>query len=390
MFHLKLSLFSDGVSLQEIQEDRNNMENLCDLLSKISIVEEVILSDEASSTNESTPDTSSNNQINKGFAEERSAILSDEASTSNGSITATTNSQKLKKLDEFIHICGGTESIGQPKKRWEELTTRSKHFRVDKATNVIVSALEVIIPGDAASIWDAIQTSQSVEKALGISQPADRKYLEALAETYQNATSWDTRRQVLGIIADLVPFSQIQKFIPGITEYRFKQARLHILKYGRGVPVPVQRSPRMRLNECQLDHFLSFITSPHVVQDLPFGQRYLQLANGQVLECPNVIRSMIPQRIVTQYTQFCKEDGTKPLSPSTALRILSVCTATVRKSLQGLDYISADGAKAFDDLAGLLTKLKNHGCDQVLINSCEAALKAGKQYIKTDYKVIIL
>ena len=97
MFHLKLSLFSDGVSLQEIQEDRNNMEHLCDLLSKISIVEEVILSDEASSTNESTPDTSSNNQINKGFAEERSAILSDEASTSNGSITATTNSQKLKK-----------------------------------------------------------------------------------------------------------------------------------------------------------------------------------------------------------------------------------------------------------------------------------------------------
>ena len=366
------------------------MENLCDLLSKISIVEEVILSDEASSTNESTPDTSSNNQINKGFAEERSAILSDEASTSNGSITATTNSQQLKKLNEFIHICGETESIGQPKKRWEELTTRSKHFRVDKATNVIVSALEVIIPGDAASIWDAIQTSQSVEKALGISQPADRKYLEALAETYQNATSWDTRRQVLGIIADLVPFSQIQKFIPGITEYRFKQARLHILKYGRGVPVPVQRSPRMRLNECQLDHFLSFITSPHVVQDLPFGQQYLQLANDQVLKCPNVIRSMIPQRIVMQYTQFCKEDGTKPLSPSTALRILSVCTATVRKSLQGLDYISADGAKAFDDLAGLLTKLKNHGCDQVLINFCEAALKAGKQYIKTDYKVIIL
>ncbi|CAB4033230.1 Hypothetical predicted protein [Paramuricea clavata] len=260
---------------------------------------------------------------------------------------------------------------------------------VTKATNVIVSALEVIIPGDAASIWDAIQTSQSVEKALGISQPADRKYLEALAETYQNATSWDTRRQILGIIADLVPFSQIQKFIPGITEYRFKQARLHILKYGHGVPVPVKRSPRMRLDECQLDHFLSFITSPHVVQDLPFGQRYLQLANGQVLECPNVIRSMIPQRIVMQYTQFCKEDETKPSSPSTALRILSVCTATVRKSLQGLDYISADGAKAFDDLAGLLTKLENHGCDQVLINSCEAALKAGKQYIKTDYKVII-
>ncbi|CAB3993489.1 Hypothetical predicted protein [Paramuricea clavata] len=240
--------------VREIQEDRNNMENLCDLLSKISIVEEAILSDEASSTNEST-------QIQ----------------------VATIRSTKAlqKKEVQFYQI---------------------KHL-------------------------------------------------------------------------------PIQKFIPGVTEYCFKQARLHILKYGGGAPVPVQRSPRMRLDECQLDQFLSFITSPHVVQDLPFGQRYLHLANGQVLARPNVIRSMIPQRIVMQYTQFCKEDGTKPLSPSTALRILSVCTATVQRSLQ------ADGAKAFDDLAGLLTKLKNHGCDQVLINSCEAALKAGKQYIKTDYKV---
>ena len=121
--HLKLSLFKDGVSLQEIHEDRNNMENLCDLLSKISIVEEAILSDETSSTNESTTDTSSKNQINTDFAEDRSVTLSDEASTSNRSTTTTTNSRKLKKLNEFIHICGGTESIGQPKKRWEELTT---------------------------------------------------------------------------------------------------------------------------------------------------------------------------------------------------------------------------------------------------------------------------
>ena len=38
------------------------------------------------------------------------------------------------------------------------------------------------------------------------------------------------------------------------------------------------------------------------------------------------------------------------------LRILSVCSATVRKSLQGLDYIAADGASAFDELANLLNQ----------------------------------
>jgi hypothetical protein len=131
----------------------------------------------------------------------------------------------------------------------------------------------------------------------------------------------------------------------------------------------------MKVDESQLDHFLSFITSPHVIQDLPFGQRHLRLENGQILETPNVIRSMIPQRIIDQYTQLCEESGTKPLSPSTLSRILSVCTATVRKSLQGLDYISADGTKGFDDLAELLTKLGKYGRDQQWIKFCEGALK---------------
>ena len=117
----------------------------------------------------------------------------------------------------------------------------------------------------------------------------------------------------------------------------------------------------MRINESQLNHFLTFITSSHVIQDLPFGQRYLHLRNSQVLETPNVIRSMIPHRIIEQYTQFCQENDVKPLSQSTISRVLSECTATVQKSLQGLDYVAADGAKAFDDLAAIAAKLVNHG-----------------------------
>jgi len=237
----------------------------------------------------------------------------------------------------------------------------------------------------------AVQSSRGVETALGIDDNIDRKYLEVLAETYQHATSWDTRRQVLAIMADLVPYRDIQKFIPGLTDYRIKEARLHILKYGHGAAVPLKKSPRMRVNEDQLDRFLTFITSSHVVQDLPFGQRYLHLENGQVLENPNVIRAMIPQRIIEQYTQFCKEGDMKPLSPATISRLLTVCAATVHKSRQGLDYIAADGAEAFDDLSALAAKLKDKCvCDGEWFSYCQEALKAGKQYIKTEYKVCLV
>lgn len=78
----------------------------------------------------------------------------------------------------------------------------------------------------------------------------------------------------------------------------------------------------------------------------------------------------------------------KPLSPSTISRLLSVCSATVRKSLQGLDYIAADGAKAFDELAAITVKLADKNvCDRQWVDYCQEALKAGKQYIKVDYKV---
>ena len=319
------------------------------------------------------------------------AFFSDE--TSSGSDSAKSlniHSVRLEKLNQFLTVCGKKDStIGQPKKPWQNLSMRSKNYHVSKATSAIVASLEVIAPSDPGHLWEAVQASNSVDKALGIVQPTEKKYLEALAETYQNATSWDTRRQVLAIMADLVSFRQIQQYIPGITEYRFKIARQHILQYGRGAEVPLKKSPRIRVDESQLDQFLSFITSPHVIQDLPFGQRYLHLSDGRILETPNVIRCLIPQRIIDQYTKFCEESQVKPMSPSTISRLLSVCSASVRKSLQGLDYFAADGAKAFDDLAVIVTKLGTYGCGKEWVSFCEGLLKAGKQYLKSDYKVSV-
>ncbi|CAB4007871.1 Hypothetical predicted protein, partial [Paramuricea clavata] len=141
-------------------------------------------------------------------------------------------------------------------------------------------------------------------------------------------------------MADLVPISKIQKYIPDITHYRVKAARHHKLEYGRGAPVPDSRSSRMRVSTVQLDHFLTFITSPHVVQDLPFG-------NGTFLY-------------------------------------------PMRQELQGLDYIAAEGATAFDDLLSVLEKLIDHGLDHHTVQRLQLALKEGKQYLKTDYKVHVM
>ena len=138
----------------------------------------------------------------------------------------------------------------------------------------------------------------------------------------------------------------------------------------------------------KLDHFLTFITSTHVMQDLPFGEKTLKLSSNAELRVPNVIRSSIPEHIVQQYQSYCHEVNFDPMSRSTLCRVLNVCSASARKSLHGLDYFSADGAKAFDDIQAIIEKLGDaHGkglsWEKELINK----LKLAKRYLKGDYKV---
>ena len=109
-----------------------------------------------------------------------------------------------------------------------------------------MAALEVIIPDDAGGLWEALKESGEVDSALDVlsePHPADDKYLMSLAEAYQHASSWDTRRKVLSVMAGLVPYSLIQRYLPGITEYRVKTLREHGKKiWARLCYAPVQES----------------------------------------------------------------------------------------------------------------------------------------------------
>lgn len=150
-------------------------------------------------------------------------------------------------------------------------------------------------------------------------------------------------------MAGVTTFSAITELKPGLTQYRYTMANLHHMQHGRNVPVPTKRAPRIKIDLQQVDHSLGFITSPHLVQDLPFGEKHLELSPGIVIVVSNVIRTMISSRTVMQYIQFCSETNFKALSCRTLLRILNECSASFRKSLQGLDYIAGEGARAFDD-----------------------------------------
>ena len=150
----------------------------------------------------------------------------------------------------------------------------------------------------------------------------------------------------------------------------------------------VAKQTREKVDPAKLDHFLDFVTSSNIVQDLPFGRKTLTLSSGKKIDIPNVIRTVLPSRLIKQYNQYCSEENYTPLSTRTLFRILSeACVASVRKSLQGLDSYAAEGGRGFDDLLALLDTLVQYGANEAAITELKENLRRLKQYIKSDYKV---
>lgn len=164
------------------------------------------------------------------------SIYSPHASTESGSSSSDVQSSKKEdrtkantsairrlKLNEFLCASGKTP-VKVAKKDWKQLSMRTKNDRVSKARDAVVASLQVISPTDPGLLWEALKSSKSVEKTLKTDEHhSDTKYLRALADAYDHASSWDTRRQVLSVMADLVPYHVIQQHIPG----KFKISILH-------------------------------------------------------------------------------------------------------------------------------------------------------------------
>ena len=195
-----------------------------------------------------------------------------------------------------------------------------------------------------------------------------------LAECYKNVGHWGSQRQILSIMADKMDFKTLQNWLAGLTRYRFKISRRHGILHGRGSVVSTVSSRRMYVSQEQLRHFLDFMTSAHIVQDLPFGEQTLKLSTKEEIAVPNVIRTLIPSEKCSSIMCFVV------MAHSTLLAILNVCLVSTRNSLQGLDYFTAQEAKAFEDLEGVVDEIgEKCGKGSLWVKEKKEQLKSGKR-----------
>ena len=216
------------------------------------------------------------------------------------------------------------------------------------------------------------------------------KELTALMTAFANAPTRNLKTQILSIYAFEYPRRQLQALhepFARVSLWQIKRARSHAQKTGPGVPVIKARSHRVCLDMNKIDHFVDFVNRPYFHQDVAFGMRKITLESGEVLEMPNVIRTVTRSTMIAQYQQYCKEQSFIPLSRATLFKILEVRAASQRKSLQGLDSTAAEGSEAFQTLKIIVEKLVDAGVEKSWASNINRQLERGKLYLKTDYKV---
>ena len=185
--------------------------------------------------------------------------------------------------------------------------------------------------------WSALKASSSINDRY--KEPkTESSLLTALIGSYKQATHSSTRKNILSVIADKLTFNDLQKLIPDLSRSRFTAAHRHGVQYGaEALTTQIGEKKtilRQRIDRAQVEHFIESITSQNVIPDLPFGTRKLRLTSGEEISIPNVIRLLIPSRLVDQYLHFCHETGFKPLGKSTLLKeIAESCGASVRKCM---------------------------------------------------------
>ena len=185
-----------------------------------------------------------------------------------------------------------------------------------------------------------------------------------MIKAYDQAESWQTKRQILSLFANDLSRRELQTLIPGLTKWRIDQARQRTTEAGKGQAVPEQTIFRKRIDQGKVDHFISYISQPQLHQDVAFGTKTLKLDSGERIIIPAVVRTLIPPRIIEQHTSYCKEQQFEPASVRCLFRMLEVCSTSMQRSLHGLDNITAEGTEAFDNLRAIIDTLVENGKEQ--------------------------
>ena len=115
--------------------------------------------------------------------------------------------QERKQLLNSFLKQSEAEQVSTMQKRWNQANERTQRKHLCQAKSAVSAVLEVIAPNDVEHLWkDLCKTSLTSKEIISTK---DKELLEALAESYFNATHWSIRRQIVSIMASKVSYKDL-------------------------------------------------------------------------------------------------------------------------------------------------------------------------------------
>ena len=132
-------------------------------------------------------------------------------------------SSPLTKLKEFLE----SRDTSTVRRR-----TGRRHVRKAQKAVGASAVLEEVAPSQSKDLWNSLVPSlnqQFSSNSKSEDEEVDNVLMNALTVSYSNAFTWDTRRQILSIMAHKASFRTLKKWISCLARYRFGTARKHVL-----------------------------------------------------------------------------------------------------------------------------------------------------------------
>ena len=123
-----------------------------------------------------------------------------------------------------------------------------------------------------------------------------------------------------------------------------------------GLSIPKKKKIRDRMPQEKIEHFLEFLFSYGLLQDVAFAVNEIKFDNGEKQKVANAILMMKYSHTISFFKEICQETSYIPMFDTSLWRVLHSIKPSQRKALAGLDDITAAGMNGFEVLINVANK----------------------------------
>ena len=147
-----------------------------------------------------------------------------------------------------------------------------------------------------------------------------------------------------------------------------------------GLMIPQKHTfARSRLDLQKCEHFLDFIIVSGLLKDIAYGVTKIKYDSGDEQKIAHAILTIKYSHAIMFCRQSCQEVIYTPLSDSSLWKILHAIKPLQKKSLAGLDDVTAVGMNGFQTFEKFAQEIK--------MTETEDQLESGRRYLKTSYQL---